>query len=132
MPPRCWLPRRSWRLEHNQCHGPFNFPPTPSFRVCFRQFWFVSFFQNHLWVTVAKGYDVPCPPAFQRFAHKLRDSAGRLDGRRGRNRTCNRRIRNPMLYPFELRALARTGAILLHPALVTECEDAFSITYDNG
>ena len=25
-------------------------------------------------------------------------------GRRGRNRTCNRRIRNPMLYPFELRA----------------------------
>src|SRR5437879_5866422 len=26
------------------------------------------------------------------------------DGRRGRNRTCNRRIRNPMLYPFELRA----------------------------
>src|SRR5437588_2020561 len=26
------------------------------------------------------------------------------DGRRGRNRTCNPRIRNPMLYPFELRA----------------------------
>src|SRR6202022_4029964 len=26
-------------------------------------------------------------------------------GRRGRIRTCNRRIRNPMLYPFELRAL---------------------------
>jgi hypothetical protein len=26
-------------------------------------------------------------------------------GRRGRNRTCNPRIRNPMLYPFELRAL---------------------------
>jgi hypothetical protein len=26
------------------------------------------------------------------------------NGRRGRNRTCNRRIRNPMLYPFELRA----------------------------
>jgi hypothetical protein len=25
-------------------------------------------------------------------------------GRRGRNRTCNPRIRNPMLYPFELRA----------------------------
>jgi len=23
--PHCWLPRRSWRLEHNQCHGPFNF-----------------------------------------------------------------------------------------------------------
>jgi hypothetical protein len=37
----------------------------------------------------------------------LGDSAGRLDGRRGRNRTCNRRIRNPMLYPFELRALAK-------------------------
>ena len=28
-------------------------------------------------------------------------------GRRGRNRTCNPRIRNPMLYPFELRALKR-------------------------
>src|ERR1039457_3249849 len=27
MPPRSWLPRRSWRLEHNQCHGPFNFFP---------------------------------------------------------------------------------------------------------
>src|SRR2546427_2126307 len=26
MSPRCWLPRRSWQLEHNQCHGPFNFP----------------------------------------------------------------------------------------------------------
>jgi hypothetical protein len=25
MPPRCGLPRRSWQLEHNQCHGPFNF-----------------------------------------------------------------------------------------------------------
>ena len=21
MPPRSWLPRRSWRLEHNQCHS---------------------------------------------------------------------------------------------------------------
>jgi hypothetical protein len=21
MHPRCWLPRRSWRLEHNQCHS---------------------------------------------------------------------------------------------------------------
>src|SRR6266480_815427 len=21
MRPRCWLPRRSWWLEHNQCHG---------------------------------------------------------------------------------------------------------------
>ena len=21
MPPRCWLPRRSWRLEHNQCRS---------------------------------------------------------------------------------------------------------------
>jgi len=26
MSPRCLLPRRSWRLEHNQCRGPFNFP----------------------------------------------------------------------------------------------------------
>ena len=25
MLPRCWLPRKSWRLEHNQCHGPFHF-----------------------------------------------------------------------------------------------------------
>src|SRR5579863_7536121 len=25
MRPRCWLPRRRRRLEHNQCHGPFNF-----------------------------------------------------------------------------------------------------------
>jgi hypothetical protein len=31
------------------------------------------------------------------------DSCGQ-SGRPGRNRTCNRRIRNPMLYPFELRA----------------------------
>jgi hypothetical protein len=29
-------------------------------------------------------------------------------GRRGRTRTCNRRIRNPMLYPFELRAHIET------------------------
>src|SRR5258708_38358613 len=21
MRPRCWLPRRSWRLDHNQCHS---------------------------------------------------------------------------------------------------------------
>jgi hypothetical protein len=27
MLPRCGLPRRSWQLEHNQCHGPFNFSP---------------------------------------------------------------------------------------------------------
>ena len=27
-----------------------------------------------------------------------------IAGRPGRNRTCNPRIRNPMLYPFELRA----------------------------
>src|ERR1035441_7742486 len=27
MLPRCKLPRRSERLEHNQCHGPFNFFP---------------------------------------------------------------------------------------------------------
>jgi len=27
MPPRCKLPRRSERLGHNQCHGPFNFFP---------------------------------------------------------------------------------------------------------
>ena len=32
-------------------------------------------------------------------------------GRRGRIRTCNRRIRNPMLYPFELRALAWVNCI---------------------
>jgi hypothetical protein len=28
----------------------------------------------------------------------------RISGRRGRNRTCNHRIRNPVLYPIELRA----------------------------
>ncbi len=31
-------------------------------------------------------------------------------GRRGRNRTCNPRIRNPMLYPFELRARKRLSS----------------------
>ena len=30
-------------------------------------------------------------------------------GRPGRSRTCNPRIRNPMLYPLELRALNKTG-----------------------
>jgi hypothetical protein len=35
-------------------------------------------------------------------------------GRRGRNRTCNRRIRNPMLYPFELRALANNSIHFTH------------------
>src|SRR5579863_5489913 len=37
-------------------------------------------------------------------------------GRRGRNRTCNRRIRNPMLYPFELRARNRppTGSLVFN------------------
>jgi hypothetical protein len=32
-------------------------------------------------------------------------SEPKKNGRHGRIRTCNRRIRNPMLYPFELRAL---------------------------
>src|SRR5271166_1925553 len=31
MRPRCWLPRRRRQLEHNQCHGPFNFFP-PEFQ----------------------------------------------------------------------------------------------------
>ncbi len=26
MYPRCWLPRRSWRLEHNQCRSLYYFP----------------------------------------------------------------------------------------------------------
>ena len=42
-------------------------------------------------------------------------------GRRGRNRTCNPRIRNPMLYPFELRArslFTRVSAISLTAALL--------------
>ncbi len=26
MCPRCWLPRRSWWLDHNQCHSLSNFP----------------------------------------------------------------------------------------------------------
>ncbi len=29
MHPRCWLPRKSWQLEHNQGHGPFYFFPVP-------------------------------------------------------------------------------------------------------
>jgi hypothetical protein len=29
MHPRCWLPRRRRQLEHNQCHGPFNFVSPP-------------------------------------------------------------------------------------------------------
>src|SRR2546429_9834943 len=34
-------------------------------------------------------------------------------GRRGRTRTCNRRIRNPMLYPFELRAREKSICLIL-------------------
>jgi hypothetical protein len=34
-------------------------------------------------------------------------------GRRGRNRTCNPRIRNPVLYPLELRALRDLPAFSL-------------------
>jgi len=30
MYPRGWLPRRSWQLEHNQCHSPFNFVFAPA------------------------------------------------------------------------------------------------------
>jgi len=32
MSPRCWLSRRSWWLEHNQCRSPFNFCPQPAAR----------------------------------------------------------------------------------------------------
>ena len=44
------------------------------------------------------------------------------DGRRGRNRTCNPRIRNPMLYPFELRARCINSLPwkLLSPMLVKQ------------
>jgi hypothetical protein len=35
MPPRFWLPRRSWRLEHNQCHSLYLFP---AFSVAARLF----------------------------------------------------------------------------------------------
>jgi len=46
MPPRCWLPRRSWRLEHNQCHGLFllvlrsaaNDPHRPAYGTCYATF----------------------------------------------------------------------------------------------
>jgi hypothetical protein len=38
-------------------------------------------------------------------------SAARMNGAPGRNRTCNRRIRNPMLYPVELRALLRSFGV---------------------
>ena len=37
----------------------------------------------------------------------------RDSGRPGRSRTCNPRIRNPMLYPFELRAHLRMSSGLL-------------------
>jgi hypothetical protein len=40
-------------------------------------------------------------------------------GRRGRTRTCNRRIRNPMLYPFELRArLAKSTIVRVCASLI--------------
>ena len=38
-------------------------------------------------------------------------------GRRGGIRTCNRRIRNPMLYPFEIRALANVSSVYQHRLL---------------
>src|SRR3989442_11899087 len=38
-----------------------------------------------------------------------------LDGRPGRTRTCNRRIRNPMLYPLELRARTQFDCTLRLP-----------------
>ena len=40
-------------------------------------------------------------------------------GRPGRNRTCNPRIRNPMLYPFELRALVRGKSDLPHSRIIS-------------
>src|ERR1700728_1417398 len=40
-------------------------------------------------------------------------------GRRGRIRTCNRRIKNTMRYPFELQALAR-GFLSLQPSTAPE------------
>ena len=39
-----WLPRRSWRLEHNQFHGPFNF--SRLLAPFFPQFWFGSSFST--------------------------------------------------------------------------------------
>src|ERR1019366_10339039 len=30
MPPRYWLPRRSWWLEHNQCHSLYLFASLPA------------------------------------------------------------------------------------------------------
>src|ERR1035438_7917949 len=47
-------------------------------------------------------FDSSCLAVVERLVRCPQES-----GRRGRNRTCNRRIRNPMLYPFELRALER-------------------------
>ena len=51
------------------------------------------------------------PPGGPRHARNWLEKHSRLEGqsagksgRHGRIRTCNRRIRNPMLYPFELRA----------------------------
>jgi hypothetical protein len=54
-------------------------------------------------------------------------------GERGRNRTCNRRIRNPMLYPFELRAhicvlayFSNSGAIPNFHLAFSRCTGATS------
>ena len=61
--------------------------------------------------TTAPSKDVLNKSSWPSFNKSLR---GLLvsDGRRGRTRTCNPRIRNPMLYPFELRARIVTHWIL--------------------
>jgi len=59
MLPRCWLPRRSWRLEHNQCHSLYllwrsrlSLPPILRLaaRICSN-----PTFQQDLWITPWNG-----------------------------------------------------------------------------
>src|SRR3954452_23025959 len=52
-------------------------------------------------------------------AGSLAIDAGQNTGRRGRNRTCNPRIRNPMLYPFELRARVESTGLTLPDVVET-------------
>ena len=48
----------------------------------------------------------PNPLRLASLGEAMRDSATPYDSTPGRTRTCNRRIRNPLLYPIELRARA--------------------------
>jgi hypothetical protein len=68
-----------------------------------------SFCLRSGWDTVCRRHD-PFPQNAIEQAGIVEVGASKVEGigekcdRRGRNRTCNPRIRNPMLFPFELRA----------------------------